>query len=92
MSTTFVVIIEENKIVDLCESSLDEAVNLVYQYHYKAPEGIELVPVARRSGKSITWLNPLAPLLNPETKVYPIDNSHQGIYTISDILKYQEHD
>ena len=33
------------------------------------------------------WLNNVAPLLPDDTKVYALDNSHQGIYTIGDIKK-----
>jgi hypothetical protein len=31
------------------------------------------------------WLNDLAKSLPNETKVYALDNSQQGVYTISDI-------
>ena len=43
------------------------------------------INVARRSGKRIKWINELAPFLNDEVKVIPIDNSAQGIFTIGDI-------
>ena len=46
----------------------------------------KIVEVAFRS-TSITWLNPLAPLLPNHIKVIPLDNSYQGIYTIGDIKK-----
>ena len=42
------------------------------------------VEVAFRSG-GIRWLNPPANLLPDDTKVEPLDNSAQGIYTIGDI-------
>jgi len=35
----------------------------------------------------ISWKNPIATFLPQETKVYPLDNSHQGIYTIEDIIE-----
>ena len=31
------------------------------------------------------WLNPLGELLPDDTKVYALDNTQQGIYTIGDI-------
>ena len=43
--------------------------------------------IAFRSSYGYRWKNPLAPFLPPETKVYALDNSQQGIYTIQDILK-----
>lgn len=33
------------------------------------------------------WINPLAKMLTNNTKVYPLDNTAQGIYTIGDIKK-----
>ena len=33
------------------------------------------------------WLNDLAPFLSDDTKIYPLDNSAQGIYTIGDFKK-----
>lgn len=45
------------------------------------------VPIAFRSGGGITWQNQLANLLPDELKVFPIDNSPQGIFTIGDIKK-----
>jgi hypothetical protein len=33
----------------------------------------------------VRWENPIAHLLPNETKVYPLDNTAQGIYTIGDI-------
>ena len=33
------------------------------------------------------WTNPLAKFLSDNTKVEPLDNSAQGIYTIGDIRK-----
>lgn len=40
-----------------------------------------------RSLKNSRWLNDFASKLPDETKVYALDNSHQGIYTIGDIKK-----
>ena len=52
----------------------------------KIPKTKEIVEVAFRT-HYIRWENPLAQLLPDKTKVYPLDNSAQGIYTIGDIKK-----
>ncbi len=44
----------------------------------------EEVEIAFRSSY-IRWINPLAQLLPDDTKVIPLDNSAQGIYTIGDL-------
>ena len=44
------------------------------------------IKVAFRS-HYIRWINKLGHMLNDDIKVYPIDNSAQGIYTIGDIKK-----
>jgi len=43
-----------------------------------------LIPIAFRSN-GIRFTNPIAHLLPDDTQVIPMDNSHQGIYTIKDI-------
>jgi len=51
-------------------------------------DGDEMVEVAFRGNRTgIRWSNSVAHLLPDETKVYPLDNSAQGIYTIGDIKK-----
>lgn len=45
--------------------------------------------VAYRGG-NIVWTNSLASMLPDETKVYPLDNSAHGVYTIGDIKKLME--
>ena len=47
------------------------------------------VKVAFRGNYKATtrWLNDLAPFLSDDTKIYPLDNSAQGIYTIGDFRK-----
>ena len=40
-----------------------------------------------RSFKNSRWLNDFANKLPDDTKVYALDNSRQGIYTIGDIKK-----
>ena len=37
--------------------------------------------------KNNHWLNNLAAFLSDDTKIYPLDNSAQGIYTIGDFKK-----
>jgi hypothetical protein len=44
----------------------------------------EVIVVARRSNY-VRWENGLAQLLPDKTKVIPMDNTAQGIYTIGDI-------
>jgi hypothetical protein len=46
-----------------------------------------------RGGHS-RWLNPLASRLSDDTRIFPLDNTAQGIYTIGDIKKFlkQEED
>jgi hypothetical protein len=45
----------------------------------------------RSMGRS-RWLSDLAKLLPDDTRVYALDNSQQGIYTIGDIKKSMEED
>ena len=44
------------------------------------------VEVAFRSDRMI-WTNYLADMLDHTTRVYPIDNTAQGVYTIGDIYR-----
>jgi hypothetical protein len=50
------------------------------------PETDEEIEIAFRSNY-VMWINPIAHLLPDDTKVEPLDNSAQGIYTIGDIKK-----
>jgi hypothetical protein len=52
-------------------------------YYYINPDIFEKVWF--RSLGNSRWLNDLAKSLPDKTKVYALDNSHQGVYTISDI-------
>ena len=47
------------------------------------------IKVAFRGNYNATtrWKNDLAPFLSDDTKIYPLDNSAQGIYTIGDFRK-----
>jgi hypothetical protein len=48
----------------------------------------DFIEVAFRGNTSgICWKNELAEFLNDDIKVYPLDNSAQGIYTIGDIKR-----
>ena len=52
----------------------------------------EYIPVAHRSGRGlgeveIVWKNELAEILPDETKVHPLDNTAQGVYTIGDLKR-----
>ena len=41
-----------------------------------------------RSMKNSRWMNPLASCLSDDTRVFPLDNTAQGIYTIGDIKNF----
>ena len=45
------------------------------------------VKVFYRGGHS-RWLNPLSSKLSDDTRIFPLDNSAQGIYTIGDARKF----
>lgn len=48
----------------------------------------DFITVAYRgNGTGIRWLNELAEKLPDNVKVYPLDNTAQGIYTIGDIKR-----
>lgn len=48
----------------------------------------DFIEVAFRGNNSgFLWVNELAEFLDDNIKVYPLDNSAQGIYTIGDIKK-----
>jgi hypothetical protein len=47
----------------------------------------EEIPVARRVSGTVYFIDGLAELLPKNTKVVPLDNTAQGIYTIGDIRK-----
>jgi len=80
MSTTFGIVIKNGELLELPpqEGGLDISNRL-------DRDELEIVEVAFRSSYW-RWKNPLAPHLPPRTKVYPLDNTPQGIYTIADII------
>jgi len=58
--------------------------------------GDEIITVARRMGAGngkveITFTNPLAELLPPNTPVTPTDNTAQGVRTIGDLIFLKQH-
>jgi hypothetical protein len=52
-------------------------------------EDFEIVAFRGNSG-NIWWKSNLAKFLPSSMKVYPLDNSAQGVYTIGDIIKEVE--
>jgi hypothetical protein len=55
-------------------------------FDYISEDFFQEVAVRTNSGK-IGWVMALADELPDDTKVYALDNSQQGIYTIGDIKK-----
>jgi len=49
-------------------------------------EDFEIVAF-RGNGGVMSWQNEIAKFLPSSMKVYPLDNSAQGIYTIGDIIR-----
>jgi hypothetical protein len=84
MSTIFGIVIKDGKLLDLPpqENGLE----------LSKDENTLIIEVAFRSSRGMRWTNVIAQFLPSETKVYPLDNTPQGIYTIGDILKDIEDD
>lgn len=80
MSTTFGIIIRDGELLDFeSNQRIEEEDNTdIIEVWYRGNFG------------GSTWTNPLAKFLPPETKVYAIDNTPQGIHTIGDILENYE--
>ena len=70
MSTTFGIVIKNGELLDLPP----QEEGLILPQDIKDKDNIEIVNVAFRSGWGVSWKNPIAPFLPPETKVYPLDN------------------
>jgi hypothetical protein len=80
MSTTFGILIKDGKLLDLTQS---EDINIEIN-----EEETDVIEVAYRgNGTGFRWKNCLALFLPSKTKVYPLDNTAQGVFTIGDILK-----
>jgi hypothetical protein len=81
MSTTFGILktrVEHDKLVDEDGDLLD----------YISKEIFEPVFFRGNKGNNNRWLKDWGKLLPDETKVYALDNTQQGIFTISDIKKF----
>lgn len=59
--------------------------DMLPETHWDDDNFIEVIK--RLNDGDIIWLNDLAKFLPDDLKVYPLDNSAQGIYTIGDIKK-----
>ena len=81
MSTKFGILTEHVE----HEKLVDKDGDLLWYISHNAFE-----PVFFRSngGKNCRWLEENAKKLPNNTKVYALDNTQQGIYTIGDIKKY----
>lgn len=80
MSTTFGIILRDGKLLDLPQSE-----DLIISDDIE-DGNIDIIEIAFRSSWGVMWKNSLAPFLHPDTKIYALDNSPQGIYTIGDII------
>ena len=79
MSTTFGILrieIEHDKIVDEDGDLLEYISENIFE------------PVFFRSLNNSRWLTSFGPYLDENIKVYALDNTQQGIYTIEDIKKF----
>lgn len=85
MSTTFAILNSETENINL--DNFKEG-DIISDY---IEDDIDIdslfMNVAFRTNDSIYWTNQIAKHLNDHIKVYPIDNTSQGIFTIGDIRK-----
>jgi hypothetical protein len=81
MSTTFGIPIKKMDI------TIDEYEEI---FKWIDDENESFTEVWYRSMGNCRWLNPLGELLPDDTKVYALDNSQQGVYTIGDIKKMMD--
>jgi hypothetical protein len=80
MSTTFGILrigVDHDKIVDDQGEVLD----------YISDNAFEPIWFRSNTGR---WLNNVGPFLDDDIKVYALDNSRQGVFTIGDIKVYME--
>ncbi len=78
MSTTFGILqikVEHEKLIDEDGALLDYISREIFE------------PVFFR-GRNCVWLNNLAEHIDENTRVYPLDNTPQGIYTIKDCKEH----
>jgi hypothetical protein len=76
MSTIFGILKEQGKII-----LEDDCLPTFYR-----ESDFEVVAFRGNGRNGMRWENIVAKYLPPETPVYPLDNSAQGIYTIGDII------
>lgn len=60
------------------------------KFHEDEDQNEYMIPIAFRSGVCTFGLGDFQYTLHhlkPDTKVYPLDNTPQGIYTVADLLK-----
>ena len=81
MSTTFGIPIKKMDI------TIDEYEEI---FKWVDDEDESFTEVWYRSMGNCRWLNPLGELLPDDTKVYALDNSQQGVYTIGDIKQMMD--
>jgi hypothetical protein len=82
MSTKFGILtqnIEHEKLVDEDGDLLDYISTSIFE------------PVFHR-GTYSRWINDIGPYLSDDIKVYALDNTQQGIFTIGDIKKFIKKD
>lgn len=88
MSTTFGIVIKNGKILD--HFSQEDGLESTPELESEDCNILEIAFQSNRGG--ILWTNPIAQFLPKHFKVYALDNSPGGIYTIGDILKEIEND
>ena len=81
MSTTFGIVIKNKELLDLPPQEN----GLILPIDITDEDEVEIIYIAFRSSWGMIWKNSLAKLLPDDIKVYPLDNTPQGIYTIKDI-------
>jgi hypothetical protein len=64
---------------------LGENINLEDDYLTYDSSDLFIKVAFRGNGTGMRWTNDVAKFLPDDLKVYPLDNSSQGIYTIGDI-------
>jgi len=79
MSTTFG-ILKDSGYIKLIDDELP------IQYLENIEDNFLKVALRNNNGE-LSWTNEIAPLLNKDTIVYPLDNTAQGIHSIGDIKK-----
>jgi hypothetical protein len=88
MSTTFGIPIKQRNIeINEYDEMVRHVIGIIDDEEYYDESFTE---VWFRSLGNCRWLNPLGELLPDNTKVYALDNTQQGVYTIGDIKKIMD--